>query len=393
MWVFLLSSVQAESLYFDSSKSDWLIAVSKLNDQVFLAGKKVDEEEPTAWMIALQNEQILWNIEGPSNTELYAVDTKEGMVVGCGLHYMDSTIVYGTETPFVWALDTNGQTLFEINIDPDIVGTCSKIVAIEDGWVLSVVEYDPNYPRSIVYTLNDSGQVLSDVSLPNPVEVYGLKKSGENIALAGFVPSAGDVDGWIGVIGRSGELLWEQSFGGDGIDKLKNLYLDDEENIVTCGYTTSNGAEDWDLWFVSTTMDGTERFNTQYGGALKDGCKNIQGNPSGDYLFAGDTKSFGSLDWDALTGTLNVNGEVEKIDHWGHTGDDYFYDSISMGSDHYWIGTKERDGERTGWIMIDEAMHGIDAISEPSPKPSSCNSLPIRPFLLSILSLLFIRWR
>ena len=393
MWFVLLSSVQAESLYLDSTKSDWLIGVTQSDDRVFLAGKRVEENQPNAWMVGLEEEVVVWDVEGIRNSEIYAIDAKDEMVVGCGLRYVDPTIIYGTETPFLWAVNTDGQTIFEVDIDADIIGTCSKVVATEVGWVVTVVQYDPNSPGSVVYTIDDLGQVLNQVNLPNPVEVYGLKKAGDNLALAGFVPNDGDVDGWLGVMTTSGEVLWEQTFGGEGIDKLKNVFVDDNNHMIACGYTTSNGAEDWDLWFVSTTMDGTVRFNTRYGGDLKDGCKNIQSNPSGDYLFAGDTESFGSIDWNALTGTLDANGSVVELHNWGEAGDDYFYDSIAVGKEHYWVGTSERDGERDGWILIQRGMHNTTPNSTNPEKVSGCNSFPLRPLFLSIFSVLFVRWR
>ena len=112
------------------------------------------------------------------------------------------------------------------------------------------------------------------------------------------------------------------------------------------------------------------------------------------YLFAGDTQSYGSIDWNALTGTLNSNGEVVTLNQWGDAGDDYFYDSISMGPDHYWIGTKERDGERTGWVLIDRDIHySTPETPENSEKQSGCTASPLRPFILSMLILPLIRRR
>ena len=135
--------------------------------------------------------------------------------------------------------------------------------------------------------------------------------------------SNGSYDFWILKIDTKGEMLWEKSFGGSGIDNAYAATTTNDGNYIIVGSAISNDGDisaskgNSDVWAIKIDDNGNLLWEKSFGGSGFDAAFAISKNTIGfdSYVIAGNSKSS-----DADT-TMN-NGEndywVLKIDGSGN---------------------------------------------------------------------------
>jgi hypothetical protein len=115
-------------------------------------------------------------------------------------------------------------------------------------------------------------------------------------ALTGFTWSygAGVYDFWLVKTDVSGNMEWNQTYGGVGEDIAYALVQTDDGGYALAGYTSSFGAGSWDMWLVKTDASGNMQWNQTYGGVHADRAFDLVQTIDGGYAMAGDTESYGS---------------------------------------------------------------------------------------------------
>jgi hypothetical protein len=147
----------------------------------------------------------------------------------------------------------------------------------------SVLEIDDNEDQGyiVVGKTNSSGEGLSDV--------YLIK------------------------IDLSGNIEWEQTYGGQYDDEGKAVRQTQDGGYIIAGTTNSFGAGQEDIYVIKTDADGNEVWAKTYGGWTKDVGNDIQLTEDGGYVIAATTHSFGEVLGDAYLLKINENGNQ----HWG----------------------------------------------------------------------------
>ena len=99
-----------------------------------------------------------------------------------------------------------------------------------------------------------------------------IQTSDGGYAMAGYTRSygAGEDDFWLVKIDGSGSMQWNRTYGGTGADIASSLIETSDGGYALVGYTGSFGAGGDDFWLVKTDDSGNMQWNQTYGGNGED---------------------------------------------------------------------------------------------------------------------------
>jgi len=97
----------------------------------------------------------------------------------------------------------------------------------------------------------------------------------------------------ISSVGASSEM-WCKTYGGTGVDSAYSLVETSNGGYALAGYTRSFSVRLDDFWLVKTDQYGNVEWNQTYGGRGIDSAYSLVETSDGGYAIAGETSSFGS---------------------------------------------------------------------------------------------------
>ncbi len=165
-----------------------------------------------------------------------------------------------------------------------------------DYWLLKlnttgVIEWEKSYGglgediATGVHQTIDSGYIISGYSKSNDGDV-----SGHHGALD-------SIDIWIVKINNTGDIQWQKSFGGTGIDRAYDVRQTSDSGYVIAGYSNSiNGDVAFhigfqDYWVIKLDTGGTIQWQSNLGGTATDEANSIIETTDGGFLVSGYSNS------------------------------------------------------------------------------------------------------
>lgn len=154
----------------------------------------------------------------------------------------------------------------------------------------------------------------------------------------------GSYDFWLLKIDALGQLIWEKSFGGTGIDEARAITIGNNGNLIVVGDTRSNdgavtsnkgGA---DLWMITLDTNGALISQKTFGGSSFDVARSIAKTQNNSYIISGSSRS---LDGDVAKNQGQNDGWVLEVDEnanllWetaiGGSEIDFFYDAVPLNN-------------------------------------------------------------
>lgn len=159
-----------------------------------------------------------------------------------------------------------------------------------DLWVLQLSGTNGNIIWEKTYggSLKDEAfHILKTVT--NDFVVSGSTKSYNQDVTYNY----GDVDYWIVKIDASGQLLWENSFGGSSADGSRFATETTAGDFIICGRSNSNDGlitnhhGDFDSWIVKISSAGNLIWSYAAGGPAYDQSKSIYSTNDGGFIVGG----------------------------------------------------------------------------------------------------------
>lgn len=150
----------------------------------------------------------------------------------------------------------------------------------------------------------------------------------------------GSYDFWVLKINTQGDLVWERSFGGTGIEISQDIVKTEDGNYVVTGHTFSNDTNvsknngESDVWMIKIDDSGNLLWETTLGGSQFDAAENVSLAKDGGFIISGNSKSSdadvteneGENDiWVIKT---DANGNLIWQDSYGGTGLDFGFDAL-----------------------------------------------------------------
>ncbi|MCK5562493.1 MAG: hypothetical protein KAJ51_17970, partial [Thermoplasmata archaeon] len=123
-----------------------------------------------------------------------------------------------------------------------------------------------------------------------------IQTSDDGFAIVGYTESydVGMGDVWLVKTTGGGAELWNQSYGGPGIDRGDAIVQTSDNGYAIVGYTTSYGAGLDDLWLIKTDSNGVTDWTRTYGDAQEDAGRDLLLSTSNGFTVAGETASYGA---------------------------------------------------------------------------------------------------
>lgn len=123
-----------------------------------------------------------------------------------------------------------------------------------------------------------------------------LQTTDSGFAIVGYTESydVGMGDVWLVKTTGGGVEIWNQSYGGPGIDRGDAIVQTSDNGYAIVGYTMSFGAGLDDLWLIKTDLNGVTEWTRTYGDAQEDAGRDLLLSASNGFTVAGETTSYGA---------------------------------------------------------------------------------------------------
>jgi hypothetical protein len=155
----------------------------------------------------------------------------------------------------------------------------------------------------------------------------------------------GNYDYWILSLDALGNLIWQKSLGGSGIDEAHSIIQTDDGGFIVAGWSDSTGGDVTenfgfsDYWIVKLDVDGNIIWQKSFGGNDYDKAESIQQTSDGGFIVAGRSQSevsvnYGLLDYWIVK--LDASGNLVWQKTFGGEGDDVAF-SIQQTIDNGYI--------------------------------------------------------
>jgi hypothetical protein len=169
-----------------------------------------------------------------------------------------------------------------------------------------------------------------------PTADYGFILAGSSISgKTGNKEDAnkGDLDYWIWKMDEKGDLDWQKSFGGSGVDLLQSIRLTSDGGYILAGISDSKKGLDKqdeakgndDFWIIKLNAKGNELWQKTIGGSGQEKLHSITLTADGGYLLGGSSSSYKS---ENISGVQDVFGKTEN----------------TRGNMDYWVVKLKKDG-------------------------------------------------
>lgn len=158
-------------------------------------------------------------------------------------------------------------------------------------------------------------------------------------------------DAWLLRTNEAGELLWNQTYGGEENDFIRSVALDADGGFTIVGFTNSYGTSTYDGWLLFTASDGAEENRITYGSLADDYFRILLECEPNGYALIGYTYFSSSADlW--LTRT-NTEGDSLWTRVYGGPEDDVIRGGILSRGDFILIGYTFSfgAGSRDVWLV------------------------------------------
>lgn len=186
---------------------------------------------------------------------------------------------------------------------------------------------------------------------------------GETKSSGGDVSSNnGGGDAWIVKVDTSGDILWENTYGGSADESISDIILPGDGTLLASGSTASsdgnvssnNGGED--AWIIKTGLSGDLLWENTYGGSGDEQALGIGVLSDGSYIVAGsaessdgDVSSNNGCD-DVWLFRINSSGSLEWEKNYGGSGNDAAASVLVLDDDYILVcgATGSSDGDVAG---------------------------------------------
>lgn len=196
------------------------------------------------------------------------------------------------------------------------------IILMISGFALTgqpAVEWAQSYggsfgdtPRSIL-AIADGGFLVGGLTLSSNDDISG---------------NAGLGDGWLIRLNTTGDLLWSANYGGTGQDEIKKIVAANDEGFIVAGYKTDPLTNTSNLWVFKINQTGDMIWEQTYGGTGFDTGTDLIATQDG-YLLLGHSDSPDFIrngyrgQTDAVLLKLNNAGNQVWARRWGGDSNDY----------------------------------------------------------------------
>lgn len=286
-----------------------------------------------AWVVKIDKAgTLIWQktLGGSKSDHPYAITaTSDGGYVLAGWTTSNDGDVSGfhggsSQDAWVVKLDKDGNTIWGKAFGGTRIDEALSIVNSSDGgYVMAGLTTSNNGDVSgnhgntgtfdaWVVKLSKEGNLIWQKTLGGTAydAILSIIRSGDNgYVLAGMTRSnngdvsgnhGGERDAWVLKLDESGNLIWQKTLGGSGVDMAASIVTNLDGGYTMAGFTSSNNGDvsgkhgasnSYDAWVVKLEKNGTKVWQKALGGSMDDNASSILTRADGSYVMAGVTYS------------------------------------------------------------------------------------------------------
>lgn len=163
---------------------------------------------------------------------------------------------------------------------------------------------------------------------------------------------------WLLRLDQNGSLLWDRTFGGfvsSSGDGGWSVQETDDGGFIATGYTQSEGSGGKDLWLIRTDSNGSLIWDRAFGGREDDVGMSVLESSDGCFVVAGRSASFGRGEDDMWLLKTDSNGSELWNSTFGGAGDDAAFQVVELEDGYALAGRTQsgQDGQRIRLIRVD----------------------------------------
>lgn len=191
---------------------------------------------------------------------------------------------------------------------------------------------------------------------------YSLVETTGGYVLVGCTKSfgAGNFDIWLVKTDMSGNVLWNQTYGGLHDDRCYSLAKTQGEDYILAGFTSSSGVGGRDFWLIKTDSSGNIVWENTYGGVSNDWALSLTRISDNGFLLAGVTTSFGAGSYDCWLVKTDEDGNMQWNVTAGGPSDDRAFSVIQTSSGFAVAGMTQSSGAGRGDMWLIKLTPEID---------------------------------
>ncbi len=180
-----------------------------------------------------------------------------------------------------------------------------SIIQVSDGGYLVAGYWKQNFSilkKAYIVKIDSSGNVLWDNSFGGTDEDYArsvCETSDGGFILAGGTKSygAGGHDLYLVKTDSLGDSVWSKTYGGSTFDRANSIKETGDGGFIIGG-TNSLGTQATDIWLLKTDSYGDTMWTKTYGDSSDDKCNDVELTSDGGYILAAQSGSYGAGSWD-----------------------------------------------------------------------------------------------
>jgi len=294
---------------------------------------------------------------GPMTEEgIDLIETNDGNFIILG-----STTSSGAGQKDIHAIkiDVNGNIIWEKTYGGILDDTPQKIIELSNSefCIAATTESFGAGSRDIyMLWIDQNGNLLRDKT-HGGIDVDGsaelLEIDHQEIMLYGYTYNygAGDRDLYLLKTNFNGDSLWSKTYGGSGYEESQAFSRLTDGGYLLCGHSSSTDPVH-NMYGVKTTIDGSQTWDANFGGANHDGGQALLVNTEGNYVFIGRTMSFGAGMRDALMVITDPNGQEISSQYFGGPLNDRIDELIEHNNFYYLAGQTNSFGSGGADIFL-----------------------------------------
>lgn len=298
-----------------------------------------DQDKTTAWVLKLDHEgNALWNqtfLEGEGSEFRSVLDLDDGfLLVGNVFLSSDDTDGYLSK------IDAEGKLSWNVTLGGGKVDKLFSAVETQDGFVLVGLTYSFSNDSDVWVVKTDAnGNVVWNKTYGGSMEDAGRAitlTEDHSYMIAGYTNSmgSGDYDFLLLKIDASSDLSWNKTYGGLQSDKAYAIAETAGEYVIA-GDTRSKGNGDNDAWIIKIDSNGDLLWDETVGGEGFDMPTCVTVSNSGGYLVGGFTFSFGNGERDFWLFKVDDSGNIPWSSTVGRSGFEEAYAVLEVAENEF----------------------------------------------------------
>lgn len=289
--------------------ADGLSGIAETPNGYVVAGYTSPDGEQDAWIYEVdQQGEVGWEVvlggEAPDAARSVRA-AGDGFVVAGFM---------GSEA-WVVKLDAGGGVEWESPLGAGGWSTAEDVAVVDDGYL--VLGHGPGGDGGdldgVVWRIDAGGSVLwqKELGVLGGADLlYAVEPEADGgCVAAGSAESAGNVDGRVLRLDADGEIVWDRTFGADGLDELRSVSISPEGWTLVAG-TIDGYTDSQDAWVLAIDGDGEPLWERRYGPNLsREAAWSIHSDEGGGFVFSGTRQEVGGETGDVWVVAADAEGE------------------------------------------------------------------------------------